>query len=151
MAKRLVRQNSATNGLVLSHIDLLTSNYDSNKLQKVTYNDILKSQITTEWLFNWIRQHPSFFHQTNNRIHRLTFNIHNQQFTWRIENSWSMENCSYQSNNESYQPNRAEGLSPDINSSNSKVYEKQVLHQITDFIETQQVYNKPQSYKTTSK
>ena len=27
----------------------------------------------------------------------------------------------------------------------SKVYEKQVLHQITDFIETQQVYNKHQS------
>ena len=26
----------------------------------------------------------------------------------------------------------------------SKVYEKQVLHQITDFIETQQVYNKHQ-------
>ena len=27
----------------------------------------------------------------------------------------------------------------------SKVYEKQVLHKITDFIETQQVYNKHQS------
>ena len=27
----------------------------------------------------------------------------------------------------------------------SKVYEKQVLHQITDFTETQQVYNKHQS------
>ena len=32
-----------------------------------------------------IRQHPSFFDQTNSRIHRLTFNIHNQQFNWRIE------------------------------------------------------------------
>ena len=36
---------------------------------------------------------------------------------------------------------RAEGLLSDIDSSDlSKVYEKQVLHQLTDFIETKQVY-----------
>ena len=35
--------------------------------------------------------------------------------------------------------------SPSILPILSKVYEKQVLHQITDFIETQQVYNKYQS------
>ena len=57
-----------------------------------------------------------------------------------------MENCSYQSNTESYQPNRAKGLSSiSILPILSIVYEKQVLHQIADLIETQQVYNKHQS------
>ena len=46
-----------------------------------------------------------------------------------------MENCSHQSNTESYQPNRAEGLSS----------KKTGFTSITDFIETQQVYNKHQS------
>ena len=42
-AERFVRQNATTDGLILSHIDSLTSNHDSFKLQKVTYNDVLKS------------------------------------------------------------------------------------------------------------
>ena len=42
-AKRFVRQNATIDGLILSHIDSLTSNHDSFKLQKVTYNDVLKS------------------------------------------------------------------------------------------------------------
>ena len=49
-----------------------------------------------------------------------------------------MENWLYQSNTKSYQPNRAKGLS-------FEVYKKQVLHHITDFIETQKVYKKHQS------
>ena len=42
-AERLVRQNATTDGIILCHIDLLTSSHDSFKLQKVTYNDVLKS------------------------------------------------------------------------------------------------------------
>ena len=42
-AERFARQNATTDGLILSHIDSLTSNHDSFKLQKVTYNDVLKS------------------------------------------------------------------------------------------------------------
>ena len=42
-AERLVGQKVTTDGLILSHIDSLTSNHDSVKLQKVTYNDVLKS------------------------------------------------------------------------------------------------------------
>ena len=52
----------------------------------------------------------------------------------------------YQSYTESHQPNRAERLCPiPILRILSKVYEKLVLLQITDFIERQQVYNKYQS------
>ena len=79
-------------------------------------------------------------------MHHLTFTIYNRQFNCRIEISRSMENCLYQSNTESYQPERAGGLLSDIDSSElSKVYEKQVLHQLTDFIETKQVYYTHQS------
>ena len=42
-AERLVMQNATTDGVILSHIDSLTSSHDSFKLQKVTYNDIVKS------------------------------------------------------------------------------------------------------------
>ena len=42
-AERLVRQNATTDGIILSHIDLLTSGHNSLKLQKVIYNDVLKS------------------------------------------------------------------------------------------------------------
>ena len=57
-----------------------------------------------------------------------------------------MENRSYQSNIEDSNPTelrhyRLISILPIL----SKMYEKQVLHKITDFIETQQVYNKHQS------
>ena len=57
-----------------------------------------------------------------------------------------MENCSYQSYTKSHQPGRAERfcLIP-ILPILSKVHEKLVLLQITDFIERQQVYNNYQS------
>ena len=118
-AERLVGQNATTDD-VLSHIDSLTSKpwqFQTTKSNIQWCTQV--SQITTKWLFNWTRQHPSFFYQTNSRIHRLPFNIHNQQFNWRIEIPGSMENCSYRSNTEIYQPNRAEGLSSDIDSSDS--------------------------------
>ena len=53
-AKRLVGQNATTEDFIfiLSHIDLLTSSHASFKLQKVTYNDVLRSQNTTKRLFN---------------------------------------------------------------------------------------------------
>ena len=42
-AERLVGQNATTDDDILSHINSLTSSHDSFKLQKVTYNDVLKS------------------------------------------------------------------------------------------------------------
>ena len=42
-AERLVGQNATTDDVILSHINSLTSSHDSFKLQKVTYNDVLKS------------------------------------------------------------------------------------------------------------
>ena len=42
-AERFVMQNATTDGVILSHIDSVTSSPDSFKLQKVTYNDIVKS------------------------------------------------------------------------------------------------------------
>ena len=42
-AERLVGQNGTADDVILSHIDSLTSSHDSFKLQKVTYNDVLKS------------------------------------------------------------------------------------------------------------
>ena len=56
-----------------------------------------------------------------------------------------MENCSYKSYTKSHQPNRVERLLSNINSSILlKMYENFLL-QITDFTETQQIYNKYQS------
>ena len=42
-AERLAMQNATTDGVILSHMDSITSSHDSFKLQKVTYNDIVKS------------------------------------------------------------------------------------------------------------
>ena len=42
-AERLVMRNVTTDGVILSHIDSLTSCHDRLELQKVTYNDIVKS------------------------------------------------------------------------------------------------------------
>ena len=53
-AKRLVGQNATTEDFIfiLSYIDSLKSSHASFKLQKVTYNDVLRSQNTTKRLFN---------------------------------------------------------------------------------------------------
>ena len=53
-AKRLVGQNATTEDFIfiLSYIDSLESSHASFKLQKVTYNDVLRSQNTTKRLFN---------------------------------------------------------------------------------------------------
>ena len=48
MAERLFGQNATTDDIMLSKIDSFTSSHESFKLQKVTYNDVLKSQITTK-------------------------------------------------------------------------------------------------------
>ena len=80
-AERLVGQNAITDDI--SDLDSASSSHNSFKLQKVTCNDVLRS--FKSLLFNRIGQHSSFFYQANSRIHCLTFNIHNQQFNWRIE------------------------------------------------------------------
>ena len=95
-------------------------------------------------MLNWIRQHPNFFYQTSSRIHRLTFKIHNQQFNLRTEISRSIARISpipKVTNPTKLKDYRPISILPIL----SKVYEKQVLHKITGFIETQQVYNKHQS------
>ena len=43
MAERLVEKNATSHDVVLSDIDLLTSSHGSYKIQKVIYNDALKS------------------------------------------------------------------------------------------------------------
>ena len=137
MAERLVGQNAITDDII-SDLDLATSSHNSFKLQKVTCNDVLKS--FKSLLFNRIGQNPSFLYQTNSRIHCLTFNIHNQQFNWRIEIAYvnPIRKVSNQKELKDYRP-------ISILLILSKVYEKRVLHQITDFVEPQQVYNKHQS------
>ena len=42
-AERLVGQNATTDDVILSHTDSLTGTHDNFKLQKLTYNDVLKS------------------------------------------------------------------------------------------------------------
>ena len=42
-AERLAGQNATTDDVILPHTDSLTSSHDSFRLQKVTYNDVLKS------------------------------------------------------------------------------------------------------------
>ena len=76
--ERLVGQNETTDDDILSHIDSLKSSHGSFRLQKVTYNDVLKS---LESLRNDCSTgYNSFFYQTNSLIHSPAFNSHNQQF-----------------------------------------------------------------------
>ena len=42
-AERLVGQNATTDDVILSHTDSLAGTHDNFKLQKLTYNDVLKS------------------------------------------------------------------------------------------------------------
>ena len=42
-AERIVGQNATNDDVILSHIDSVTSSYDSFNLPEVTYNDVLKS------------------------------------------------------------------------------------------------------------
>ena len=104
----------------------------------------MKPQVITKWLLSWIRQHYIFVYQTVSWIHSLNIIIYHQ-LDWRLEISRLMENCSYKSYTKSHQPNRVERSLSDINSSILlKMYENFLL-QITDFTETQQIYNKYQS------
>ena len=103
------------------------------------------SRVTTKWVFNWIRQHLSFVYQTDICIHSLIINISYQQLDWRIEISRPTKNCSYQSYSKICQLSRAERISSNIKSFDFiKVYEKLVLLEIIDFIETKHAYNKYQ-------
>ena len=116
--ERLVEQNATTDDVILPHIDLLASSHGSFKQQKVTYSDVLKS---LKSLRNYCS--TGYDNIPVSLIKPIAKYIaspcHNQQFNRRIKISGSMENCSYQSNTESYQPSRPEGLSSDIDSSNS--------------------------------
>ena len=134
MAERLAGQNATSDGVVLSHIDLVTSSHGSYKIQKsnIQWRSQV-SQITTKILFNWIWQHPSFLYQTNSRIHCLTF-----PDQWKIVRISLIPKVINTTELKDYR-------SISILLILSKVFEKQVLHQITDFIETEQSYNKHQS------
>ena len=79
-ADRLVGQSATTDDIILSHIDSHTSSHGSFKLQKVTYNDVLKSLKSLRNDCSTGYNTSQFFYQTNSRMHCLTFNIHNQQF-----------------------------------------------------------------------
>ena len=74
-------QNATTDDDVLSHIDSLTSNHDSFKLQKVTCNDAIKSleSLRKDCSTGYDNIPVSFIKPIDQPIHRLTFNIHNQQ------------------------------------------------------------------------
>ena len=139
MAERLVEKNATSHDVVLSDIDLLTSSHGSYKIQKSNIQWRTQvSQITTKILFNWTWKHPSFFYQTNSRIHCLTF-----PDKWKIVSISLIPKVINPTELKDYH-------SISILSILSKVFEKQVLHQIRDFIETQQSYNKHQSQKPLS-
>ena len=79
-AERLVRQNATTDGIILSHIDLLTSGHNSLKLQKVIYNDVLKSlkSLRNDYLTGYDNIPVSFIKLIAEYIAtRLTFIINN--------------------------------------------------------------------------
>ena len=152
-AKRLVRQNATTDGVTLSHTDSFTSNHDNFKLQEVTYIDVLKSlkSLRNDCSTGYDNIPVSFIKPIAEYIaSALTFIINNLIAESKFPDQWKIARISpipKVTNSTELMDYRPISILPIL----SKLYEKQVLHQITDFIETQQVYNKHQSYKTTSK
>ena len=152
-AKRLVRQNATTDGVTLSHTDSLTSNHDNFKLQEVKYIDVLKSlkSLRNDCSTGYGNIPVSFIKPIAEYIaSALTFRINNLIEESKFPDQWKIARISpipKVTNSTELMDYRPISILPIL----PKLYEKQVLHQITDFIETQQVYNKHQSYKTTSK
>ena len=133
--------------LILSHIDSLTSSHDCFKLQKVTYSDLIKTlkslrnDCSTGYekipvslikpIAEYIASTLTFI--TNNLIEESKF-----QDQWKVDRISPIAKVTNPTELKDYRPLSILPILP-------KVYEKQVLHQITDFIETQQIYNKQQS------
>ena len=146
-AERLVMQNATTDGVILSHIDSLTSSNDSLELQKVTYNDIVKSlkSLRNDCSTGCDNIPVSFIKPIAEYIASpLTFISNNLIEEWKFPDQWEIARISpipKVTNPTELKDYRPISILPIL----SKVYEKQVLHQITDFIETQQVYDKHQS------
>ena len=139
MAERLVMQNGTTDAVILSHIDSLTSSHDSFKLKKVTYNDIVKSLKSQRIDFSvgYDNIPVSFIKPIAEYIASpLTFIINNlieeSKFSdqWKIARISPIPKVTNATELKDYCP-------ISILLILSEVYEKQVLHQITDFIETQ--------------
>ena len=145
--ERLVGQNSTADDDILSHIDSLKSSHDSFKLQKVTYNDVLKSleSLRNDCSTGYDNIPVSFIKPIAEYIASpLTFIINNLIEESKFPDQWKIARISpipKVNNPTELKDYRPISILPIL----SKVYEKQVLHQITDFIETQQVYNKHQS------
>ena len=146
-AERLVMQNGTTNAVILSHIDSLTSSHDSFKLKKVTYSDIVKSlkSLRNDFSVGYDNIPVSFIKPIAEYIASpLTFIINNLIEELKCPDQWQIARISPipKVTNlielKDYHP-------ISILLILSKVYQKQVLHQITDFIQTQQVYRKHQS------
>ena len=146
-AERLVTQNATADGVILSHIDSLTSSHDSFKLQKATYNDIVKSlkSLRNDCSTGHDNIQVSFIKPIAEYIDSpLTFIINNLIEESKFPDQWKIARISpipKVTNPTELKDYLPISILPIL----SKVYEKQVLHQITDFIETQQVYNKHQS------
>ena len=131
----------------ISHIDSLTSSHGSFKQQKVTYNDVLKS-LKSLWNYcstGYDNITISFIKPIAEYIaSSLTFIINNLIEELNFQDQWKIARISPISkiaNPTELRDYRLISILPIL----SKMYEKQVLHKITDFIETQQVYNKHQS------
>ena len=146
-AERLVGQNARTDDDILSHIDSLKSSHGSFKLQKVTCNDVLKSleSLRNDCSTGYDNTPVSFIKPIAEYIASpLSFIINNL-----IEESKFPDQCKIPrispipkvNNPTELKDYRPISILPIL----SKVYEKQVLHQKTNFIETQQVYNNHQS------
>ena len=147
-SERLVGQNATTNGVILSHIDLLTSSRDSFELQKVTYNDILKSlkSLRNDCSTRYDNIPVSFIVPIAKYIASpLTFIINNLTEESKFLDQWTFARIIPKP--EVPKPIELKDYRPiSILPILSKLYEKQVLHQMTDFIETHQVCNKHQSF-----
>ena len=146
-AERLVMQNATADGVILSHIDSLTSSHGSFKLQKATYNDIVKSlkSLRNDCSTGYDNiQVSSIKPIAEYIVSPLTFIINNLIEESKFPDQWKIARISpipKVTNPTELKDYRPISILPIL----SKVYEKQVLHQITDFIETQQVYDKHQS------
>ena len=134
-AEGLIGQNATTDGVILSDIDSLTNSHDSFKVQKVTYNDVLNSlkSLRNDCSTGCDNIPVSFIKPIAEYIEESKF-----PDQWKIARISPIPKVTNPAELKDY---RQISILPIL----SKVYEKQVLHQATDFIETQQVYNKDQS------
>ena len=136
--ERLVGQNAKAYDDILSQIDLLTSSHGSFKLKKVTKNGILKSpeSLRNDYSTGY-NNIPVSFMKPIAEYNSLTFNIRINNLIkeskfpdqWKIACISPVPKVNNPTELKDYRPI---SILPIL----SKVYEKQVLHQITDFIET---------------